>query len=80
MLKGGFSVTHIELHPNHIMSIHFPFQALSLFSPHTAPPSPLLTLNLTTVMNSALAIKTKGYYAAQSWPLLAALAPIPSVQ
>lgn len=44
------------------MSIHFPFTPRTFFPPD---------LNLTTVMNSALAIKTKGYYAAQSWPLVA---------
>lgn len=53
---------HIELHSNHIMSIHFPFSLAGFLS----------DLNLTTVMNSALAIKTKDYYAEQCWLLVAA--------
>lgn len=52
---------HIELHSNHIMSIHFPFTRRIFVS----------DLNLTTVMNSALAIKTKDYYAARRWPPVA---------
>lgn len=31
ILKGGFSVKHIELHSNHIMSIHFPLTRLDFF-------------------------------------------------
>lgn len=51
---------HIELHSNHIMSIHFPFTLWISSDP-----------NLTTVMNSALVIKTKDYYAVQCWPWVA---------